>query len=79
MAAYDPGRGPTHRLTRRQREVLELAACGFAQKQIAAQLGIAEQSVKNHMLQARRNLGAHSSMQALRIAIERKLIAICLE
>ncbi len=79
MAAYDPGRGPTYRLTRRQREVLELAACGLAQKQIAAQLGIAEQSVKNLMLGARRALGAASSMQAFKIAIERQLIELCHE
>jgi DNA-binding NarL/FixJ family response regulator len=77
MTAYDPGSDPTYRLTRRQREILEMLGCGLANKQIALQLGIHSQTVKNHMARVRRNLGAQTSMQALRIAIERKLIEIC--
>jgi len=77
MTAYDPGRDATYQLTRRQREVLELAACGLSNKQIARQLGIAQQTVKNQMLNARRALGASTSMQALKIAIDRRLIGLC--
>lgn len=77
MTAYDPGSDPTYRLTARQREILELLGCGLGNKQIALQLGIKPQTIKNHMLRARRNLGALTSMQALRIAIERKLIEMC--
>lgn len=79
MTAYDQGVDPAYRLTRRQRQILELEACGLAGKQIADRLGIKHQTVKNHMMAICRALGARNSMQALAIAIERELIDVCQE
>lgn len=77
MALYDEGAPPSKRLTRRQAEVLGLAACGMTNKEIAAQLGIAVQSVKNHLLNTRRALDALNTAHAVRLAIDLKLINVC--
>lgn len=74
---YDPGAAPTYRLTRRQRQILELEACGLASKEIAVKCGIRPQTVKNHRLAICRVLGARNSMQALKIALDMKLIDSC--
>lgn len=79
MRAYDPGEAPTRRLTRRQTEILELVACGLQGKEIAAQLGIKHQTVKNHCGRIRQALGALNNSHAVRLAIEYKLIDVCEE
>lgn len=77
--AYDPGSQPTYRLSHRQKQVLELVACGLGGKEIAASLHIKYQTAKNHFLSIRRALGAQSNSHAVRIAMERKLIEVCQE
>lgn len=77
MSAYDPGVEPTHRLTRRQKQVLELVARGLGGKEIATQLGISHQTVRNHFVGIHRALGATSSSHAVGIALDRKLIDHC--
>ncbi len=77
MSAYDPGVEPTYRLTSRQKQVLELVAQGLGGKEIATQLGISHQTVRNHFVGIHRALGALSSSHAVGIAIERKLIEVC--
>lgn len=48
---------PADALSAREREVLRLAARGFANKQIATELGIAERTVKAHLGNVYRQLG----------------------
>lgn len=76
-STYDPGVETTYRLTNRQKQILELVACGLAGKEIAASLGIKHQTVKNHCLAIRRALGASNNSHAVRLGIEQHLIDIC--
>lgn len=52
-------------LTERQRELLELAARGKTQKEIAKALSISEHTVKNHCRNIYERLGVHSIREAL--------------
>ncbi|MFS0714064.1 response regulator transcription factor [Microbacterium sp. 2P01SA-2] len=51
-------------LPRRQREVLDLIARGLSNRAIAAELGVAEKTVKNHVTAIMRTLGVSSRTQA---------------
>lgn len=57
-------------LPTRQREVLEAMARGLLNKQIAHQLGIAEKTVKMHRALMLERLGAATSADAIRMAVE---------
>jgi DNA-binding CsgD family transcriptional regulator len=61
-------------LSRRQREVLGLLAEGFSPRAIAAQLGIAETTVRNHVQGVLRRLGCHSQLQAVALARRQRLL-----
>jgi DNA-binding NarL/FixJ family response regulator len=64
-------------LTAREREVLQLAANGLRNKQIAAACGSSEQTVKSQLRSVCRKLGAQapeSRTRAVAIAIRRGLI-----
>jgi DNA-binding CsgD family transcriptional regulator len=50
-------------LTPRQRQVLRLVAAGQADKEIAAALGIAEHTVKNHLAALRARAGCRSRVE----------------
>lgn len=52
-------------LTVREREILWLEAQGLSYKQIAAQLGISECTVRNHLYAVRQKLDAHSAIEAI--------------
>lgn len=54
----------------RQRQVLELVAKGLLNKQIAHRLGIAEKTVKMHRALLLERLGATTSAEAIRLAVE---------
>ena len=54
-------------LTAREREVLDLVAEGLLNKQIAAQLGTAEKTVKVHRARAMRKMGASSVAELVRL------------
>lgn len=58
-------------LTEREREVLGLVAEGFSNKLIAAQLGISERTVKNHltyiMIKLRASDRTHAVVTAVRL------------
>lgn len=57
-------------LSNREKEVLRLLAQGLDNKEIAARLFIAEQTVKNHVSVIYSKLGVHDRVQALRKADE---------
>ncbi|NOZ49178.1 MAG: response regulator transcription factor [Chloroflexi bacterium] len=58
------------RLTRREREVLHGMAAGASNAEIAAQLCLAEGTVKNHVSHILDKLGAHNRAHAIHLAAE---------
>ncbi len=54
---------PEPRLSEREREVANLAACGLADKEIARRLGIAITTVRTHLDHAFRKLGVDNRMK----------------
>lgn len=81
MAVGDGGNGLrkarsrklVERLSRRQRQVLELLTAGFRNKEIGDRLGIDEKTVKMHRARMLEVLEARASPEAIRIAIEADL------
>ncbi|MFB9991920.1 response regulator [Deinococcus oregonensis] len=61
-------------LTARELEVLSLVAKGLPNKRIATQLGVAETTVKAHLLRVFDKLGADGRTAAVMIAIEQGLL-----
>lgn len=61
-------------LSPREVEVLKCAACGSANKSIASQLGISEDTVKAHMKNVLAKLYANDRTHAVMIAIKRGII-----
>lgn len=57
-------------LSRRQLQVLEMVAGGLRNKQIAFELGLSEKTVKMHRGIAMEKLGARSSAEMVRLAVE---------
>ena len=62
------------RLTERELEVLKLVARGMANKEIAAQLFISENTVKNHVRNILEKLQLHSRMEAAMYAVRENLL-----
>jgi DNA-binding NarL/FixJ family response regulator len=62
------------RLTRREREVLELIAAGRSNKRIALELGIAEKTVKTHVGHVLAKLGVTDRTQAALLAVQTGLV-----
>lgn len=60
-------------LTPRQRQVLQEMMLGYRNKQIALRLGISEKTVKMHRAALLTKLGAATSADAVRIAVEAEL------
>jgi PAS domain S-box-containing protein len=56
------------RLTRRQQEILELVASGLSTKEIAEQLSISIETVRNHLRRVLRELDAHTRIEAVATA-----------
>ena len=69
-----PAAGPS--LTPREREVLEALARGLGNKQIAAQLGVSERTVKFHVSSLFEKLGAGNRTEAVTIAARAGLVSI---
>jgi DNA-binding NarL/FixJ family response regulator len=63
-------------LTPREIEILEYIAKGYLNKQIAAELGISEQTIKNHVTSILRKLNANARTEAVVVAIKQGLIKI---
>ena len=65
---------PSAALSKRRREVLAMYAGGLTHGQVATRLGLAEDTIKQHLWHARRDLGAHSTCEAVAIAMRAGLI-----
>ena len=63
------------RLTRRERDVLELIARGQSNKRIAFELGISEKTVKTHVGHLLAKLGVSDRTQAALMAVEEGLVS----
>jgi DNA-binding NarL/FixJ family response regulator len=63
-------------LTEREMEVLQLIAAGNANKEIAAQLSIAEDTVKRHVTGILGKLGANDRTHAVTIGLKRGMIKL---
>jgi DNA-binding NarL/FixJ family response regulator len=67
---------PARKLTDREMEVLRLVARGMNNRDIAKELFISENTVKNHVRNVLEKLQIHSRMEAVMIAVREKLIEI---
>jgi len=65
---------PPVRLTERERDVLRLVTDGLMDKQVAERLHVSENTVKNHMKNIRRKLGAANRAQASCIGLRMGLL-----
>jgi two-component system NarL family response regulator len=70
----DAQHGAAPRLTDREIEVLRLVAKGMSNKEIAAELVIAENTVKNHVRNILEKLQLKSRMEAAMYAVREKLV-----
>ncbi|WP_258236729.1 response regulator [Nocardioides campestrisoli] len=64
------------RLTERELEVLRLVAKGMNNREIAKQLFISENTVKNHVRNMLEKLQLHSRMEAVMYAVKEKLLEL---
>jgi DNA-binding NarL/FixJ family response regulator len=74
--ANDRGATPAPRLTDRELEVLRLVAQGHTNREVADQLYIAENTVKNHVRNILEKLHLHSRMEAVLYAVREKLFEL---
>jgi two-component system, NarL family, response regulator DegU len=63
-------------LTPREMEILKYIGQGFLNKQIAVELGISEQTIKNHVTSILRKLNANARTEAVVLALKQGLISI---
>jgi two-component system, NarL family, response regulator DegU len=63
-------------LTPREMEILKYIGQGFLNKQIAVELGISEQTIKNHVTSILRKLNANARTEAVVLALRQGLITI---
>ena len=76
MSRVDRSAPATPRLTDRELEVLRLVAQGLNNREIAKQLFISENTVKNHVRNILEKLQLHSRMEAVMYAVREKLLEI---
>lgn len=63
-------------LTPREMEILKYIGQGYLNKQIAGELGISEQTIKNHVTSILRKLNANARTEAVVLAIKQGFITI---
>lgn len=68
--------GPAFALTPRERQTLHLLGRGLQNKEIAAQLGIRERTVKFHLSALMRKLGAGNRTELVTLATQRGLLTL---
>ena len=66
----EPG-SPFHPLSEREMEVLSCVVRGLSNKEIALELGISHQTVKNHITSILRKFGVEDRTQAVVYALKR--------
>ncbi len=76
MSRTDRSQPATPRLTERELEVLRLVAQGLNNREIAKQLFISENTVKNHVRNILEKLQLHSRMEAVMYAVRVKLLDV---
>jgi DNA-binding NarL/FixJ family response regulator len=69
-----PAKGSRGKLTRRQRQILQLLANGESTTVAARELDLSEETVKTHMKNALARLGARNRSHAVAIALRESLI-----
>jgi PAS domain S-box-containing protein len=69
------GLGPDPRLTLRQRQILELIASGLSTAEVAKELTLSTETVRNHLRNASKTLHAHSRVEAIATAERLGLLA----
>jgi len=70
---YEPFMSP---ITTRETEVLQLLSRGYGNKQMAPELGISKQTVKNHITSILRKLNANARTEAVVTAIKQGIISL---
>jgi DNA-binding NarL/FixJ family response regulator len=75
-ASEPPQQVPAPKLTDREMQVLKLIARGMNNKDIAKELFISENTVKNHVRNILEKLQIHSRMEAVMVAVREKLIEL---
>ena len=76
MSKPEREQGPGLRLTERELEVLRLVAKGLNNREVAKELFISENTVKNHVRNILEKLQLHSRMEAVMYAVREKLLDI---
>ena len=74
MSKPEREQGPALRLTERELEVLRLVAKGLNNREVAKELFISENTVKNHVRNILEKLQLHSRMEAVMYAVKEKLL-----
>jgi PAS domain S-box-containing protein len=69
-----PQRREGEALTPRQAQTLRLLAGGFSTAQMAEEMGISAETVRNHVRDLLRRLGVHSRLEAVMVGHERGLL-----
>jgi two-component system NarL family response regulator len=75
-ASEPPQQVPAPKLTDREMQVLKLIARGMNNRDIAKELFISENTVKNHVRNILEKLQIHSRMEAVMVAVREKLIEL---
>ncbi len=74
MSKPEREQGPALRLTERELEVLRLVAKGLNNREVAKELFISENTVKNHVRNILEKLQLHSRMEAVMYAMREQLL-----
>ncbi len=69
-----PPKGTRGKITRRQRQILQLFAEGIGSARAASELGLSEETVNSHAKAVITRLGANNRTQAVAIALRESLI-----
>ncbi len=73
--ALDPGIGEV-RLTKRERELLQLVAQGFSEKEASSTLGIGQRTAQTYLERIRAKLHAENRVHATALAVAAHLISV---